>query len=184
MHCYRDIAYSLIGSRGLYIFGDINSVRPGDNYHCLITGYININYNVVNWAASVANIYPDTPKFGDSTQRKLARSHHQLPGVVAAYWKGLNTYMGEGMYLPNPADNGFYVGVDPIPVHDDLSFRGVLPGMVVPYATATGYDKYSLKDLPNIPNCLIKLWLVQRGSADNSSSYARLIGFDIKGPWR
>jgi len=171
-------------TRGLYAFGDINSIRPGDQYHCLLIHYPVLT-NDRNWTTSSSSHYTNGLRFSDTGHKRLARSHHQLPGSVSAFWRGLASYFGEGMSIPNPADNGFYVSTEPVPVHDDLSYRGSLPGVVVPYATTSAYDKQHLDNLPGLPDKLIRLLLCNREEyAGGGSDYRRLIGFDIKGPWR
>lgn len=131
--------------RGLYMFGDINSIRPGDNYHCLFTHYYELLVSS-SWGTSGSSyyFYNNGLMFSDSTQKRMARSYHQLPGSVTCSWRGFNSAFGEGMSFPNPADNGFYVSTDPVPIYDDLSFRGSLPGIVVPYASPVAYDKTHL----------------------------------------
>lgn len=170
-------------TRGMYAFGDINSIRPGDQYHCLLVHYPELT--VTNsWNYTGSNCYSDGLCFSNSNYKRLARSYHQLPGAVPTYWRGLNSYMGEGMTFPNLADNGFYVSTDPVPVHDDMSYRGSLPGVVVPYASPVAYDKLHLDNLPGLPGKLIRLLLCNRNNGAGTSDFRRLIGFDIKGPWR
>lgn len=173
-------AYAVNNNRGFYMFGDGNSNRPGDNYFCLMT-YYPVLINDRLWSTFTTAFYNQALSFSNTNQKRIARSYHQMPGSVAASWKGLNTYFGEGMSFPNPADNGFYVSTDQVPVHDDLSFRGTLPGIVVPYATNAGYDKTNMNNLPGLSGKLIRMLLVNREEAGGNP---RLIGFDIKGPWR
>lgn len=173
-------AYAVNNNRGLYLFGDGNSIRPGDNYFCLMTVYPVLT-NDRYWQNSGYAFYNQALAFANSNQKRIARSYHQMPGGVSAYWKGLNSYFGEGMSFPNPADNGFYVSTNPIPVYDDLSFRGSLPGIVVPYASPLAYDKTNLNNLPGLSGKLIRLLSVNREEVGGNP---RLIGFDIKGPWR
>lgn len=173
-------AYAVNNNRGLYLFGDGNSIRPGDNYFCLMTVYPVLT-NDRYWQSSGSAFHNQALAFANSNQKRIARSYHQMPGGVAASWKGLNTYFGEGMSFPNPADNGFYVSTDSVPVHDDLSFRGSLPGIVVPYASPSAYDKTNLNNLPGLTGKLIRLLLVNCVEAGGNP---RLVGFDIKGPWR
>ncbi|GAA4493189.1 hypothetical protein [Pseudaeromonas paramecii] len=171
-------------TRALFAFGDINSVRPGDQYHCLLISYSqtsNTNY----WNNTATSIYNDALLFSNANYKTMARSHHQLPGAVSALWRGLSGAFGEGMSFPNPADNGFYVSTEPVPVHDNLSYRGSLPGVVVPYASPIAFDKTHLNNLPGLPDKLIRLLLCNNQTAAGSGTdYRRLIGFDIKGPWR
>lgn len=177
---YFVTAYAQNNNRGLYMFGDGNSVRPGDNYFCLMTHYPVLT-NDRSWGSTVSGYYNQALVFSNASHKRIARSYHQLPGSVAASWKGLNTYFGEGIPFPNPSDNGFYVSTDPVPVHDDASFRGTLPGIVVPYASPVAYDKTNLNNLPGLSGKLIRFLLANR---EDAGSNPRLIGFDIKGPWR
>lgn len=175
--------------RAVWAFGDINSIRPGDNYHCVFTYYpesaVGASGTWSYWQNAGSFQSNNFPLFGDINHKRLARSYHQLAGSVAPNWKSWAPAFGEGMTFPNPADNGFYITKDPIPVFDDLSFRGYLPGLVIPYASPTAYDASNLKNLPNIPNKLIRLLLVNRYSAlTNIDIGMRLIGFDLTGPWR
>ena len=184
--------YGLGGSinyatRALFAFGDINSIRPGDQYQCLLVHYpyLSNNSSDYSWSSNWSQYYNDALIFGNANQKALARSYHQLPGAVTASWRGLNSAMGEGMEFPNLADNGFYVSTEPVPVHDNLCFRGSLPGVVIPYATSISFDKANLDNLPGLPNKLIRLLLCNRQiDAGSEADYRRLVGFDIKGPWR
>lgn len=173
-------AYAVNSNRGFYMFGDGNSIRPGDNYFCLMTHYPVLT-NDRYWQNSGALFHNQALSFSNSNHKRIARSYHQMPGSVVASWKGLNSYFGEGMSFPNPADNGFYVSTDPVPVHDDLSYRGSLPGIVVPYASPASYDKTNLNNLPGLAGKLIRLLLINR---EETGGNPRLVGFDIKGPWR
>lgn len=173
-------AYAVNKNRGFYMFGDGNSIRPGDNYFCLMTRYPVLT-NDRSWQDGGDGFYNQALSFSNINHKHIARSYHQMPGSVAAYWKGLNSYFGEGMPFPNPADNGFYVSTDPVPVHDNASFRGTLPGVVVPYSSPVVYDKTNLNNLPGLSGKLIRFLLVNR---EETGGNPRLIGFDIKGPWR
>lgn len=173
-------AYAASNSRGFYMFGDGNSIRPGDNYFCLMTHYPVLT-NDRAWSSAGSSCYNQALVFSNASHKRIARSYHQLPGSVYASWRGLFTYFGEGIPFPNPADNGFHVSTDPVPVFDDLSYRGYLPGLVVPYASPVAYDKTHLNNLPGLPGKLIRLLLV---NATEASGAPRLVGFDIKGPWR
>lgn len=166
--------------RHLYSFGDIKSVRPGDKYHCMLIGF----YSLLNTSQWV-NYSPGNSaiKFRDTSDVRLARAHNQSPGVCTAYFTGFHDYFGEGIPFPNPADNGFYMSQGAIPVFDTLSYRGDLPGVLCPFSTSIGYDRKVLRDIPLMPNALIRLLLVSR-SYNTTSEERRLVGFDIKGPWR
>lgn len=173
-------------TRAMFAFGDINSIRPGDQYHCLlIHNHVLATSSGQGWNANSYTYYNNAMTFGDTSHKVLARSYHQLAGAVPVFWRGLNTRIGEGMSFPNLADNGFYVSTEPVPVFDNLSYRGSLPGVVVPYASPLSYDQTHLDNLASLPNKLIRLLLCNKEAyAGNNDDYRRLIGFDIKGPWR
>ncbi len=184
--------YAVNSRRSVYAFGDLISIRPGDNYHCFVTNYSEYPTVGALWGSSWAGAYYDRYNsfiiFSDANHKKLARSHHQLVGSVSMNWKNWPPAMGEGMTFPNPSDNGFYVTKDLIPVFDDLSFRGFLPGIISPFATASAYDTTNMKNLPNIPNKIVRMLLASKpGLASNTYSVdqgIRMIGFDLTGPWR
>jgi len=180
---YPVLGYGRVASatpRHLFAFGDIKSVRPGDKYHCMLIGFYGLT-NPNSWNQySVGN---DALKFRASSNTRLARSYHQSPGVCLAYFTGFHDYFGEGITFPNPADNGFYMAQGPIPVFDNLSYRGTLPGVLCPFSTVEGYDQTTIRDTPLMPSTLIRLLLVARESLV-STDVRRLVGFDIKGPWR
>lgn len=177
--------YSSSQRRGVYVFGDINSIRVGDKYNTILTYYPDLLTNQTNWATIYGSIFTNFMMFRNADHTRIARSHHQLAGAVGCSWRGMNDYIGEGMTYPNPADNGFYVSTEPVPLFDDLSYRGTLPGIVVPYASNSALDKLNLGNLPALPNKLIRLLTTNKGSyADNTDASIKLVGFDIGGPWR
>lgn len=176
---YGGYANSYPGARPCFAFGDITTLRAGDKYHCLLTG-CNISGT---WNSSAQTSGSYFMHFGSATHKTLARSYHQLVGAVAVQWRGYYSYIGDGLSFPNPADNGFYLSTDQVPVNDDLSLRGYLPGIVVPYATTTAYDGVNLKNLPALPNKIVRL-ICSAYFSGSTADYRRLIGFDIKGPWR
>ena len=183
--------YSYAGRRSMYAFGDIISVRPGDNYNCIFTHFVELYVGATTgtyyWSnnSSYYSMYNNSVVFSDVTHKRIARSYHQLAGSVAVSWKAWPGSFGEGITFPNPADNGFYVCPDPVPVFDDLSMRGFLPGLVLPFASPVAYDVTNAKNLPNIPNKIIRFIGVCRNqTASIADPGFRLLGFDLTGPWR
>lgn len=182
--------YGLCSRRSILTFGDIKSIRPNDKYNCLFSYYNEDSYvtgaggNQFAW--NYGGWYPyynnNFLMMNDTTHKTLARSHHQMFGQVSCQWKSWTGCMGEGMTFPNPADNGFYVSADPLPIFDDLSFRGYLPSMFTAYSTPTGYDNINIKNMPNIPNKIVKFIFCQRNQ--QASQVERAACFDLTGPWR
>lgn len=173
-------------ARGVYYFGDINTITPGDNYHCLLgTHYTSAEGSASYWNTAGYAPYTNFAVFADTNHKWFARAYHQQLGNVSAYWRGLNPYMGEGVPFPNPADNGFYVSTEPVPVFDSLALRGFLPGVIVPYSSMASYDAVNISNMPSLPNSKIRFLMVAKNASTTASSLtSRMIGFDIKGPWR
>lgn len=177
--------YGVDQKKGFYYFGDINSIRAGDKYHCILSYYHRPVYSDssgYNWGGSNNAYSSDGACFQNSNHKTFARSYHQIFGAVSAYYWGYRTYFGEGLTFPNPADNGFYVSVDKIPVMDDKGLRGFMPGLAVPYQLVTAYDMKVVSNLPNLPNSKILFATTHRSYTDTSN--VAMVGFDIKGPWR
>ena len=133
--------------------------------------------------------YNDVMKMDTTSNKYIARPHHQLPGPVGFRMVGtsLTTKMGGGFLFPNPSDNGFYVQAEPPMVFaGDIDFRGYMPGVRNPLATNVGLDKSILKNLPNIPGRSLLCLLAANDSYPSSASPATnaIMCFDISGPWR
>ena len=178
--------YGNTSRRSVYAYGDIITVRPGDNYHTILTHYSSntvINAGSDSWTQGWNYVNNNFPLFNNGEHRLIARSYHQLVGAVAFSLKSWQGSFGEGLSFPNPADNGFYVSKDPIPVFDDLSLRGYMPGLMSPYASPGAYDCTNLANLPAIPNKIIRLVGTTRNASSSDPGF-RLFGFDIVGPWR
>lgn len=174
-------SYGVNKGRYIYMFGDINSVRPGDAYHCMLSSYRELN-NTISWESfSVGN---NMARFKDKTSAKLARSHHQMFGSVSSQWLGLSDFFGGALPFPNPSDNGFYISDSNIPVLDDAGLRGYFAGLLNPLSMHSELDKTILSDLPSIPGSKIKLVSVINTEATPLNDAIAMVAFDIKGPWR
>lgn len=183
-------AYALGNLQAIYTFGYINSVRPGDRYHCILNTYRGTSAADVNrsWAVygvSNSSYYNFFANHLSSVDRYLARAYHQVFGTVSWQTIGLFSRMGTGLPLPNPADNGFYLATDPTMVMESVSsaLRGYLPGLLNPYSDIAAYASKNFNALPSMAGRAVRFWRVT--FSDNSfSSGPTLVGFDITGPWR
>ncbi len=183
-------AYAAGNYQFVHCFGYIKSIRPGDRYHAVLSTYSSTTTNDMgrNWNIASTN-YTDWgnnfPQFDNSTYRVIARPYHQLFGTTGWWLKGLFGRIGTGMSVPNGADNGFYLSTDPIMVMETGNhLRGYLPGLVVPFATVTGWDRKNLSSLPSLPGKLVRFIRVGYAESNYSAGLITMIGFDLTGPWR
>ncbi|WP_238155300.1 hypothetical protein [Aeromonas salmonicida] len=183
-------AYAAGNYQFMYSFGYIKSVRPGDRYHAVLNHYPTTSANEQgrNWQngsgnwTSWGNLYPS---FDSSSHRVIARPYHQLFGVSNWFIKGLFVRFGSGLNVPNAPDNGFYLSTDPIMVLESGShLRGYQPGLIVPYGSPAAWDRKNFRDLPAIPDKVIRFILVGYVESQGTAGQRVLMGFDLTGPWR
>jgi len=182
---YYFTRYGLKNRLSGYVFGDINSVRPGDQYGCVMNRYItNSTDSSYEWDnTSTEYITTSLLAHGTTGERILARPHHQLFGTTGWYTSGLYSRFGTGIPLPNAADNGYYLGIDPVPVQEsDATLRGYLPGLITPYASHSSHWRQNYHGFPNLPNTLVRF---VPGTYTTDGNYGEtMVGFDLTGPWR
>lgn len=205
--------YSVVNKRSVYGFGDINSIRPADNYHCMLIGgpyqALPTPSDTSKWSPIITNqgqyIYNDFLKFGtdsflnsalmtngqDHQRIKLARAHHQLPGVISTTLMGMAAVCGSGLAYPNSADNGLYVNNGKTPVIESGNIlRGYLPGFIAPYMTNSALFRWHINTNSSYPNKVTRLLLAQAAAdqsnynADANRTNEYMFGLDITGPWR
>ena len=152
------------------VFGDINSYKSGDAYHCWLCA-----------ATTSASYGNDLLKLlGAATGSVLARSYTQTGGVIGSsrYSHAISTSLGMGgsAYV-NPVDNGFHAW--PVEIWETtVTARGLAPGFWNPvHLTNTITDKTVVSDIPQLAGR--SLWVV----VVNTSTTNRA-AFDITGPWR
>ncbi|MNH02704.1 hypothetical protein D3C79_619490 [compost metagenome] len=175
----------------IYCFGYIKSVRPGDRYHALLVHCWSTNASDSNcqWSsrdtASPNNWGTALTTFNDTTSRTMARSYSQLFGTVGWWIKGLFTRIGQGMAIPNGADNAAYMSTDPIMVMETGNhLRGYLPGLVVPFWDITSWDRNNFRDMPALPGKVVRFIRPMYQLNAYQSDPRSLVGFDLTGPWR
>jgi len=155
--------------KNLHWFGDINSLKPGDAYHCVssMSGNSFINANIS--ASSNRNLDGTSNAF-------VARPYTQLEGaqVSGLFGSRVTAQMGKGgsNAYPSPVNAGLLFTGD-ILVEEGGIIRGTMPGLL-----------NVLNDRPAISNDTIvttsdnRLILLQ---IINESGVAAI---DITGPWR
>lgn len=175
-----------------YVFGDIESVRPGEAFTCVLTGSVSAGWNAYN--------YGDICRADQviSTGAYIARSFTSIGGsqpfhkisafCVGAYCSGYSGYSSSDLAYPNGPDNGLITSQ--VQVLSNSSLRGILPGLLHTPQTCmnlfntgdriTGAGNYSGRTL---------LALRSGGPANYAKSDSTVAGagvcfLDITGPWR
>lgn len=147
------------------VFGDINSYREGDEYHCILVG----------GRSDYLRLY--LAPVGDTQNCYLSRWYMNTKGAISSSRYSharCPSYIGNGgmAELPNMADNCFHCWI--IEIWESTTRpRGVLPGCYCPLHSVLT-DGQIIYDVPNIGNMLIQM------SWDENSRFA----MDITGPWR
>lgn len=183
-------AYGASNYQVLYCFGYLKSVRPGDRYHAVLMHYPSASANDGNksWnlgAGSGQSLYHNNAlTFDDVNYRGLARPYSQLFGTTAWWIKGLFGKYGTGGAIPNGADNGFYMVIEPPMVMESGShIRGYLPGVIQPFGSITGWSRKNFANLPAMPNKIVR-FLFAAHNVDSNNNPQTMVGFDLTGPWR
>lgn len=170
---------SLNRTHSTYCFGDINTVRPGDAFHCILIAGGN------NTSSSDGN-----SGFGDAALtagKVLARNYAQMPNAVLANnsTTDLSASYGYGGFpVPNPADNSIYFDTDIRVVEvANNSVRGFMPGLLNPLHQRP-YNHKTITETLNSAARLTLFVLTGAVMAADTDVEMGMIGFDITGPWR
>ncbi|MEI4930736.1 hypothetical protein [Aeromonas caviae] len=184
-------AYAIRNGRSTLAAGYINSVRPGDRYHAVLSGLRNnIGSNSgCGWSSTAStnpnNSMNDFLAHGSTVLRTIARPHSQLFGAVSWQTLGIFSRMGTGFNVPNAANNGFYLAKEPTMVMENgNTLRGLLPGLINPYGDIVDYDGKTFSALPLLESKSVRFIRAAYAENINSSLLVSLVGFDITGPWR
>ncbi|MGY4106799.1 hypothetical protein [Aeromonas encheleia] len=189
--------YSSTKMAAVLMFGDINSIRPNDNYHCVLTGILTPSpSSSYHWGVRLAStagypIYNDVLQFGTLvgsvfgsnntawSQRRtlfaIARMHHQLPGSDNCLLLGIGYTFGcpyqAGVDYPNAPDNGVYFndGKTPIVEQTAQAIRGFLPGVLAPLQNDLRLWRYNIAHDPAKPGSLLRI-LKGAGAIDLSAT--------------
>ncbi len=144
-------------------FGDIDSYRSGDAYHCVLIGHP---------AGSSANSFYNVN--GSTTGAQLARSYSQTGGAVSSsrYSHRKCQYIGaDGMAVPNNVNSAVHFW--PVECWESTTWaRGLMPGLYCPLhdASIAQGSVFTVGD---------RIFAIQKTS---SNSYEAAL--DLTGPWR
>lgn len=153
-------------------FGDINSYKSGDAYHCWLMAETSSSGYSNSLLSNLASVSGST----------LARSYSQTGGAIASarYSHGIATSLGgaaAGIAYPNPVDNSLLAW--PVEVWEGITIpRGLAPGLWNPIHAATNLyigtivDAVSQLDGHTLLVVGIKTATIGRAA------------FDVTGPWR
>ena len=143
-------------------FGDIDSYRSGDAYHCVFIGHAD--------ASNYSHLYDVS---GSETGAQLARSYSQTGGAVGSsrYSHRKCTYIGwGGMAVPNNVNNAVHFW--PVECWESTTWaRGLMPGLYCPLhngSIAQG-SVFTVGD---------RIFAIQKTYNDCDAA------FDLTGPWR
>lgn len=167
--------YANPGKRAAFVWGDIETVRPGDAAHCLINGCDKSNSG--EWDHSNDSPYTAFADLGANDYRGIARGHQQLPGEQSWSLIGIGGTMGASFSYPNPATNGFYVATGKLMVVEQSSLRGFMPGLLQPLHTSSVYHGAVVDNLPDLEGVPVLFWLAT--DSRNSGATERLLAWRL-----
>lgn len=186
LFCTNSPGYNWYG-RNFYCFGDIESFKPGDNYHSVLCAedsyWSNTNGGYASYPGQY-NGYGLTHSL-DVAGKVMLRNHTQVGNYVRWGVTSLNTNNGQqicgrgNLPFPNGADYSLWL----MPTYvrqEDGHLRGMMPGMLWlhqdrPYSDQTIVD--------NVLGQTGKRFLLVRTQYSSETEGAQ-VAFDITGPWR
>ena len=164
------------------IFGDINSIKAGDAYGCVITGtYQDTLPSGVGYSNNNGTI---ATNFIAQSGKYIARSYTQIGSssgfcCIGDYiLGGSNTLMGiSGLTFPNGANGGLLYGT--LALIENSSLRSKqLPGFYYPFHNNPVSDFSIIDSVADLPGrALISQSIASTGTGG-------MCFFDIIGPWR
>ena len=159
--------YAAPNRRSVFVWGDIETVRPGDATHCIIIGCHRDSSDPWN-DGSGEYYYSDFADLGSSSYRQIARAYHQLPGAVGWEMRGIDGAMGTTLTYPSPQTNGFYIATGKLLVRESSGLRGFMPGVLQPLHTAGIYHHAVLDNLPGLEGVPVLLSLATRSKSSDT----------------
>jgi len=163
-----------------FSFGDINSLRSGDAYSCIIlstTAGIDTLPSAPSPNFGLLSTFPTT-----TNGHYLARSHTQIGSAVAAGKigdNGISTFIGfGGTTYPHPPDNGLLFS--PVAVFESVGLRSrALPGLYQPLHSAPLAYLDTVTNVPDFPGRTFQAFDLYNAQPARAQCL-----IDITGPWR
>jgi len=121
-----------------YAFGEMNSIKSGDNYNTFLIGHSSATPANISQNQSFSFVaYSAVNTLG----HYLIRNSAGMAGAVTFF--KVSTPSGQfgygGPTLPTPADNGLHLFPVEVLESSPLVYRGRLPGLYAPMETTTGF---------------------------------------------
>lgn len=176
---YMGIFWANTTLAGCIMFGDPSSLKSGDGYCSVLTGYATdeLPANVGDW-----NLFGNLGAYNATQVGKyMARNYSQIGGSIPFGMIGdgsVSTTMGiDGFAFPNPIDNGLLYAPVGIVEASGLRVRA-MPGIYQPLHNTPLNYLDTVTDLPDLPGRTLQ-------AMDVAVAYWRGQAlFDIIGPWR
>jgi hypothetical protein len=165
-----------------YCFGDIQSLRSGDAYSCLLIADQAGSDTLPSGAVAQNNFCSLSGNLGGTQAGKyLARSYNQLGSALLCGMVGdpaSSGYLGySGIAYPHPVDNGLVFA--PLGILESSAYRSrALPGIYAPLHNAPLSYLDVISDLPDLPGRKLQAF-----DLAYSANRAQCL-IDIVGPWR
>lgn len=141
---YQSATYNYIMDSG-GMFGDILSTKPGDAYHCILTGSNNSAPYQGNFWNTSYMAFNKVNGGAPSNAKSILRSHSQLGtqqsiDFYSIYGQDYSGY--NGLTFPNMSDNG--ICISNVWVAANGAFRGIMPGLYsTPLAVQWALNQYN-----------------------------------------
>lgn len=176
---------SYLSSYSGYFFGDINSHKTGDAYHCLICGSTTTTQPTTPEGSNAFHVLRSNLTASTSSGKYIAREHNQIGTAVLADFIGdyagahgtTSCGFGTMMAYPAPSNNGLYIS--PVSVAYSSLVRGNMPGMYHPLHQRPLGHLGSTDSIVGLTGRTVKS-IATPGSGANTGETC----FDTTGPWR
>ena len=182
------ITYATTGGLNPHMFGDINTYRPGDAYHCLLGGPSESGVSGGN-APSFGMVYG--VRLGEAPtslfRLVIARKYDGIASAIASVgllFPGITSpAIGfHGGAYPSPVDNGFVMQKEVLVVENSSTFghpiRGKSRGLIAPLTSVR--NALHRQVLTNITGHAGSVLFVATAYTNGA---AGCLAFDLTGPW-
>ncbi len=186
----REYHVSHVGRAEVTAFGDVNAVKSGDAWACILSGITanqatngpsNSDQYHYNSAADVGGLYAPRAHTGLGSAIPMSKTFSTL---VSTNVRGSSGAVENAPIYPNASDGGLYVSPHLVLDNATATLRGLSPGiwccpMRVPAGSFTSRDKVT-----GVTGLNGKKLLTVTIFGDGSTYANSPVFFDITGPWR